>query len=112
MTLLTDTQYMDLYARLDRLVRRSGCTHTLRRTRASLQALNVDVRDIRANIAKLIDLGGHCDCEVLLNVSPRVWQEQREEELQTPSIIGEAESDAFVSHAMFEAIQLTLWEHS
>jgi hypothetical protein len=46
---------------------------------------------------------------VLLNVSPRVWQEQREEELQTPSIIGEAESDAFVSQTMFEAIQLTLW---
>jgi hypothetical protein len=55
------------------------------------------VQDIPTNIEKIVDLGGHCDCEVLLNVSPDVWKERRDEEITGPESIGEIEWQRFIA---------------
>jgi hypothetical protein len=101
---ISDEQFTELYEHLKVLLSRSRCSHTLRRTRHWLQVQGVDVR---ANIEKIIDIGGFCDCEVLMNVTPEEWTAQRDEALVTPDIVGEVASSAFVSRIMLQAVQHT-----
>ncbi len=56
-----------------------------------------NIQEIRTNIAKIVDLGGHCDCEVLMNVTPDTWEERRDEEIIGPDSIGESEWEQFLS---------------
>jgi len=57
------------------------CNHTLRHTVDWMR--KKEIVEIRANIEKIYDLGGHCDCEVLLNVLDR-WKEERNEPVDSP----------------------------
>jgi hypothetical protein len=100
--LLTDEQYRELYSYVEQLVNKNGCSHTLRRARTWLQRHGAE---IRPNIAKMIDLGGMCDCEVLMNVSPELWREMRDQNTSIEDIIGTGEADHFVSASM----QMSLW---
>lgn len=96
--LLSTEQYRALYAHLESKL--YHCSHTLRMTRAWLHSQDMD---IRANIEKIYDLGGHCDCEVLMNVTPRDWQARRDEPLMMHDIFEVAECDEMVSRAMLRA---------
>lgn len=77
---ITDDQFAALITHLDSELRTSRCTHTLRHTRTFLQEMHADyayiprTEIVRANIEKLIDMGGQCDCEVLETVTPSDWQ--------------------------------------
>ncbi|MBA2394163.1 MAG: DUF2695 domain-containing protein [Ktedonobacteraceae bacterium] len=51
------------------------CDHTLRYTVAWMKKHHI--QDIQANIEKIKDLGGYCDCEVLFNVDPGTWKTRR-----------------------------------
>lgn len=92
--LLSDDQFEDLYDFLsspeilgaDLGLGRETCDHTLRHTITWMLDEGVQVRE---NIAKIVDLGGHCDCEVLLNVDPDTWAERSEEEVSGPDHLGE-----------------------
>ena len=53
------------------------CDHTLRYTADWMK--EHQIQDIQANIRKIMDLGGYCDCEVLFNVDPDIWKKRREE---------------------------------
>lgn len=74
---LLSGQFAELYAYLtdeDRFgpgptLGRMTCDHTLHSTLAWMKEHHV--QNLLANIEKIVDLGGHCDCEVLLNVTPR-----------------------------------------
>jgi hypothetical protein len=61
------------------------------------------IRDIQANIEKIVDLGGHCDCEVLLNVDPGTWEERRSEEITDPDIMGEHEWTQFIADLLYSS---------
>ncbi len=101
--LLSDEQFIDLYTYLMSEERFGpgptrgmvGCDHTLRYTIEWMKMRQI--QDIRANIEKIVDLGGHCDCEVLLNVDPETWEEARDEEITGPDDIGESEWQQFLS---------------
>jgi hypothetical protein len=65
---------------------------------------------LRDNIKKIIDLGGHCDCEVLWNVDPDRWAEKLQEELGGPEIIGQLEFEEFVNRVLADSYyQTSLW---
>jgi hypothetical protein len=55
------------------------------------------VQDIPAHAEKLIDLGGHCDCEILLNVNPETWAAFKEDAINGPDFMGEAQWGQFVA---------------
>jgi hypothetical protein len=108
MTLLTNEQFTMLYAHVNKLVNRSGCAHTLRRTRSWLQKQDVDVR---ANVEKMVDLGALCDCELLMNVTPAAWETDRETVVSAADVIGTAEAGALVSRIMMQAVQYSFcWD--
>ena len=65
---------------------RVTCDHTLHWTIDWMKKRQV--QDMRETLAKVVDLGGHCDCEVLLNVDPDTWAEQRDEEIAGPDRLG------------------------
>jgi hypothetical protein len=50
---------------------RLSCDHTLCRTIDWMR--KQEIVEIRANIEKIYALGGHCDCEILFNVSTHIW---------------------------------------
>lgn len=50
-----------------------SCDHTLTHTRAWLRAHK---KPLRANLSAIKERGGHCDCEVLLNVTVKRWPTQ------------------------------------
>lgn len=58
---------VSLRAALERALGRPGCDHSLRHTEAWLARKGLEVEAARDAI---IDEGGACDCEVLLNVEP------------------------------------------
>jgi len=101
--LLLGTQFSELYTYLTSEERFGPgptmgsvtCDHTIHYTVEWLK--EHDVQDIQANIEKIVDLGGHCDCEVLLNVTPNIWEERRDEEITGPDSIGEDEWKQFIS---------------
>lgn len=104
--LLSDAQFLDLYNHLtseEKLGPGPGlgsvtCDHTLRHTIDWMKRRQI--QDIPSNIEKIIDLGGHCDCEVLLNVDPDTWEERREEEIMGPDHLGESEWKQFVAELL------------
>ncbi|MFD1147658.1 DUF2695 domain-containing protein [Saccharothrix hoggarensis] len=52
---------------VDALVLAEGCDHTLRHTRTWVEAHDLDGEAIADGLA---ELGGYCDCEVVLNCGP------------------------------------------
>jgi hypothetical protein len=106
---LLSGQFAELYAYLtdeDRFgpgptLGRVTCDHTLHYTLAWMKEHRV--QNPRANIEKIVDLGGHCDCEVLLNVAPEVWEERREEEITGPDIMGESQWQQCISDLLSES---------
>jgi hypothetical protein len=107
--LLSERQFVELYTYLTSDERFGPgptqgsvtCDHTLRYTIAWMKEHNV--QNIRANIEKIVDLGGHCDCEVLLNVDPETWEERRDEEITGPDSIGENEWQHYLSDLLSES---------
>jgi len=101
--LVSDVQFSELYLYLTSKERfglgpaqgNVTCDHTLRSTLEWMKKHRV--QDIRATIEKIVDLGGHCDCEVLLNVTPATWEERRGEEITGPDSLGESEWQQLVS---------------
>lgn len=90
--IMSDAQFGELY---EYLSSEPTCDHTLRYTVDWLK--EHDIQDIRGTIEKIVDLGGHCDCEVLLNVTPDIWEERRAEEITGPNIMDENEWEQFLS---------------
>lgn len=113
MTLLTLPQYEALYAHLERCLCHSSCSHTLRHTRAYLRKLYAAyayqprAEHVRANIEKLIEMGGLCDCEVLMNVSPAEWETRRDDVVSLADIVGAEVADRLVSRLIQHAFR---WE--
>ncbi len=101
--LLSDAQFAELYTYLASEERFGPgpnrgsvtCDNTLRYTVEWMQKHHI--QEIRTNIEKIVDLGGHCDCEVLMNVTPDTWEERRDEEITGPDSIGESEWEQFLS---------------
>lgn len=70
--LLTSEQFAALYEHLTgEIASVKTCGNKLTHTLAWLRAHNLYTR---TNIEKIIDMGGHCDCEVLMNVTVRKWR--------------------------------------
>lgn len=107
--LLSEDQFIDLYNYLADEERlgpspnegRVTCDNTLHCT-VKWMMLH-QVQDILANVEKIMDLGGHCDCEVLLNVPPDVWEERREEEITGPDSLGKREWKQFVADMLHDS---------
>ena len=104
--LLSDVRFIELY---DYLASKEvlgpsptqgsvECDHTLLHTIHWLK--DHHIQDIQLNVEKIVDLGGHCDCEVLLNVDPDTWEERREEDITGPDLIGEQEWQQFISDSL------------
>lgn len=93
--IMSDEQFGALYAYLSS---EPTCDHTLKYTIDWLKEHYV--QDIQSNIEKITDLGGHCDCEVLLNIPPDIWKERRNEEISGPSILGKNEWQEFISYLL------------
>ena len=106
-TLLSEEQFAELYTYLasdERLGSGPGmgnviCAHTLHYTLAWMKEHHI--QDILANAEKMIDLGGHCDCEVLQNVSPATWTAFREDAITGPEFMGESAWEQFVSGLLY-----------
>ena len=63
---LTEENVQDLFAYLENQLDDSGCDHTLRHTEQWLKD-NFSKEIMERVIAEMTDMGGYCDCEVLLN---------------------------------------------
>ena len=107
--LLTPAQFAELYLYLSDKERlglgptrgRVTCDHTLRHTIAWLKEHHR--QNVRANAEKIVDLGGHCDCEVLLNVGPDSWEALRDEEIAEPDLMGESEWEQFLADVLHDS---------
>ncbi len=64
--ILTANQAADLFAYVEVRLQDEGCNHTHRFTQEWLEA-NIDFMKHEAVLAELENMGGYCDCEVLLN---------------------------------------------
>ena len=64
---LSREQLTALVGFVDELVVSDGCDHSLRHTRRWLVEHRLDEQQI---IAALEELGGYCDCEVVMNCDP------------------------------------------
>lgn len=64
--ILTANQAADLFAYVEMRLEDQGCNHTRRFTQAWLDA-NIHPEQREAVLTELEDMGGFCDCEVLLN---------------------------------------------
>lgn len=101
--LLLNEQFEELYAYLTSDERfGSGpalgsviCDHTLHYTITWMKEHHI--QNIPANAEKMIDLGGHCDCEVLQNVNPGTWAAFREDTITGPDFMGRSAWEQFVS---------------
>ena len=96
--LLSAVQFSELY---DYLASEPTCDHTLRYTLDWMKEHHI--QDIQVNIEKIVDLGGHCDCEVLLNVDPDTWEERREEGITGSDAIGESEWRQFIADLLYDS---------
>ncbi len=96
--IMSDAQFGELY---EYLSSEPTCDHTLRYTIEWLKEHHL--QDIQGTIEKIVDLGGHCDCEVLLNVTPNMWEERRNEEITGPDIMGESEWQQFLSDLLYDS---------
>ena len=98
MMIMSDEQFEALY---DYLNSEPTCDHTLKYTLDWL--IEHHVQDRKANLEKIIDLGGHCDCEVLMNVTPDIWEERRYEQITGPIILGESEWKQYLSKLLTDS---------
>lgn len=76
----------DLYSLFDWVdghVIEEGCDHTLRHTRDFIRARGLAEEDI---VKWLVEYGGHCDCEVIMNVEG-TWREYFEKEIQVLDVV-------------------------
>lgn len=110
--IMTDNQFNELYNYLTSEetfgpgpgIGKVTCDHTLRYTIGWLKEHHI--QDIRGNTEKIVDLGGHCDCEVMLNVDPDTWEMRRNEEITGPDILGEDEWQQFLSSLLSQSGQV------
>ncbi len=63
------------------------CDHSLQHAVAWMEARNIEVRP---NIERIYDLGGHCDCEVLWNAAGR-WEKEKNGKPEWPKFFTDAE---------------------
>ncbi len=107
--LLSRMQFIELYNYLASKERfgpgptlgKMTCDHTLRSTLLWMQEQRI--QPFWENIEKIVDLGGHCDCEILMNVTPDTWEERREEEIVGPHIMGGGEWKQFLTDVFSES---------
>jgi len=64
--LLTEENVQELFEYLEEQLDNTGCDHTLRHTRRWLEE-HLSKDKINEAIEEITDMGGYCDCEVLLN---------------------------------------------
>ena len=64
--LLTEENVQELFEYLEEQLDNAGCDHTLCHTQRWLEE-NLSNDMIKEVIAEITDMGGYCDCEVLLN---------------------------------------------
>ena len=64
--LLTKEEAASLFEFLEEGLDKSGCDHTLRSTRLWLEK-NISEEMAESVIREIAAMGGHCDCEVLMN---------------------------------------------
>ena len=64
--ILTVENVQDLFEYLEEQLDDSGCDHTRRYTEQWLKD-NISEEQIESVLAEIADMGGYCDCEVLLN---------------------------------------------
>lgn len=64
--LLTEENVQELFEFLEMQMDHSGCDHTLHYTEQWLKD-NIPHEMVERVIAEIADMGGYCDCEVLLN---------------------------------------------
>ena len=64
--LLTEENVQELFEYLEEHLDTTGCDHTLRHTEQWLKD-NLSQDMAKQAIAEITDMGGYCDCEVLLN---------------------------------------------
>ena len=64
--LLTEENVQELFEYLEEQLDNSGCNHTLHHTERWLKEHLPQERQKQA-MAEIMDMGGYCDCEVLLN---------------------------------------------
>lgn len=64
--ILTEENVEELFEYLEEHLDNSSCDHTLRYTEQWLKD-NISKETIGSVIAEITDMGGYCDCEVLLN---------------------------------------------
>ncbi|MBQ8213617.1 MAG: DUF2695 domain-containing protein [Clostridia bacterium] len=64
--ILTEENVQELFEYLEEQLDHSGCDHTLRYTKLWLKN-NIAQEMIENVLTEITDMGGYCDCEVLLN---------------------------------------------
>ena len=64
--LLTEKDAQALFEYLEEQLDNTGCDHTLHHTKQWLKK-NLAQETIEGAIAEITEMGGYCDCEVLLN---------------------------------------------
>ena len=64
--LLTEENVQELFEYLEEQLDNTGCDHTLHHTERWLKN-NISQDTIQKAITEITDMGGYCDCEVLLN---------------------------------------------
>ena len=64
--ILTEEHVQKLFEYLEEQLDNSCCDHTLHHTEQGLKE-NISQEMIESVIAEITDMGGYCDCEVLLN---------------------------------------------
>lgn len=64
--LLTEENVQELFEFLENQMDNFGCDHTLRHTEQWIKE-NIPQEMVERVLAEIRDMGGYCDCEVLLN---------------------------------------------
>ena len=64
--ILTEENVQELFEYLEEQLDNTGCDHTLSHTEQWLKD-NISQAMIESVTAEITDMGGYCDCEVLLN---------------------------------------------
>lgn len=76
---LTVEEYLELYTHLTDMLR--SCNHSLKNTLSYVRLHHTP--KYRKSLELIIFLGGHCDCEVLMNVSPIIYALRFQDEIDT-----------------------------
>lgn len=76
---LTLEEYATLYSHLTDMLR--SCNHSLKNTLSYVRLHHTS--KYRKSLELIIFLGGHCDCEVLMNVSPIIYALGFQDEIDT-----------------------------